>query len=68
MKEKFECNDCHEKFEREIAAENVACCSDVICPQCSSVYFFRRSLAIEQILTVWNVCFTGMILLLFQLW
>jgi len=37
MKEKFECNDCHEKFEREIAAENVACCSDVICPQCSSV-------------------------------
>jgi Zn finger protein HypA/HybF involved in hydrogenase expression len=36
MKEKFECKNCHEKFEREIPPADAACCSDVFCPKCGS--------------------------------
>ncbi len=34
MKEKFECKQCHETFEREFVPADAACCSDVFCPKC----------------------------------
>jgi Zn finger protein HypA/HybF involved in hydrogenase expression len=36
VKEKFECKQCHETFEREFVPADAASASDVFCPKCGS--------------------------------